>query len=268
MTQANAPVADDERAHGHRSGLRSSRKPLYLQIAETLREEIRSGDHPVGRHMPPEAELCERFGISRFTARGALRLLEEQGLITRRRGSGTTVRSTEVRTDFEQHIHSFDDLLQFTNATGLKLLFSDRITADSTLAGWLNVRVGSEVIHFHGIRYHRRTQEPYCLGEIFRRASWQGLPEGFTRMEDSLRHLIEEQSLQQIQRVEQSLSAVAMTPDQALELNVSSSTPGFRAVRRYFDRKGHLLLAAVTLHPGHLFNYFARYERTDPSVRV
>jgi DNA-binding GntR family transcriptional regulator len=82
-------------------------------------------------------------------------------------------------------------------------------------------------------------------------------------MEDSLRHLIEQQSLQQIQRVEQSLSAVSMTPDQANELNVASSTPGFRAVRRYFDRKGHVLLVAVTLHPGHLFNYFARYERSE-----
>ena len=267
MTQAHAPVADDG-GHGHRPGLRSSRKPRYLQIAETLREEIRRGDHPVGRHLPAEAALCERFGISRFTTRGALRLLEEQGLITRRRGSGTTVRSSEVRTDFEQHIHSFDDLLQFTNATGLQLLFSDRITADSTLAGWLNVRVGSECLHFHGIRYHRRTQEPYCLGEIFRRASWQGLPEGFTRMEDSLRYLIEQQSLQQIQRVEQSLSAVTITPDQAHELNVAPSSPGFRAVRRYFDRKGHLLLVAVTLHPGHLFSYFARYERSDPTVSI
>lgn len=85
-------------------------------------------------------------------------------------------------------------------------------------------------------------------------------------MEESLRHLIEEQNLQQIQRVEQSLSAVVVTPDQAHELNISPNTPGFRAVRRYFDRKGHLLLVAVTLHPGHLFSYSARYERSDATV--
>jgi GntR family transcriptional regulator len=268
MTQAQSPAAEVE--HGHGRGLRTPRKPRYLQIAETLRSEIRHGDHPVGRHLPTEVALCKRFSISRFTARGALRLLEEQGLISRRRGSGTTVRSAEVRNDFEQHVHGFDDLLQFTNATQLQLLYSDRVAADSTMAGWLNVRVGSECLHFHGIRYHRRTQAPYCLGDIYRRASWQGLAQGqgFTRLEDAMRHFIEAQNLQRIGRVEQSLSAVALTEDQAHELKVRDDTPGFRAVRRYFDLKGHLMLVAVTLHPGHLFSYFTRFERSEQSMRI
>ena len=90
MTQAHAPVVDDGDGHGHRPGLRSSRKPRYLQIAETLREEIHRGEHPVGQHLPTESALCKRFGTSRFTARAALRLIEEMGLISRRRGSGTT----------------------------------------------------------------------------------------------------------------------------------------------------------------------------------
>ena len=265
MTQAQAPA--DESA-GHSRGLRSSRKPRYVQIAETLREEIAHCKYPVGRHLPSEAVLCKRFSASRFTVREALRHLEELGLISRRRGSGTTVRSAEVQNDFEQRIHSFDDLLQFTNATGLQLLFSDRIHAEPALASWLNVRVGSECLHFHGIRYHRRTQQPYCLGEIYRRASWQGLPQGFSQLEDAMRHFIERQDLQQIGRVEQSLSAVALTEDQARELNVLPNTPGFRAVRRYFDRTGHLLIVAVTLHPGHRFSYFSRYERTDPGMRI
>lgn len=266
MTEAHNPAADED--HGLDRGLRSQRKPRYLQIAETLRGEIRHGEHPVGRHLPTEAVLCKRFSISRFTARGALRLLEEQGLIHRRRGSGTVVRSAEVRNDFQQHIHGFDDLLQFTNATQLQLLYSDRVAADSTLAGWLNVRVGAECLHFHGIRYHRRTQAPYCLGDIFRRASWQGLSHGFTRLEDALRHFIEAQNLEQIGRVEQSLSAVALTEDQAHELKVRNDTPGFRAVRRYFDLKGHLMLVAVTVHPGHLFSYFTRFERSDTRIRI
>ncbi len=269
MTQARAPVVDaDDSGHGHRPGLRSSRKPRYLQIAETLREEIHRGEHPVGQHLPTESALCKRFGTSRFTARAALRLIEEMGLISRRRGSGTTVLSAEAQNDFEQRIHSFDDLLQFTNATGLQLLFSDRIHADPTLAGWLNVRVGSDCLHFHGIRHHRRTQHPYCLGDIYRRASWQGLPQGFEHMEEAMRHYIERQDLQQIGRVEQSLSAVALTADQAHELQVPLNTPGFRSLRRYFDLKGHLVLVALTLHPGHLFSYFSRYERSDASMRI
>ena len=118
-------------------GLRSSRQPRYLQVSETLREEIRRGEHPVGKAFPTEAVLCKRFKISRFTARAALQLLTDQGLILRRRGAGTLVRSAETRVTYEQHIRNIDDLLQYTNATGFQFLHTDRVVADSVLAGWL-----------------------------------------------------------------------------------------------------------------------------------
>jgi len=266
MTQAHRPTVDTEPEDSR--GLRSSRKARYVDVAEELRDEIRLGDHPVGKNFPTEAALCKRFDISRFTARAALHLLTEQGLILRRRGAGTLVRSSETRVSYEQHIRSIDDLLQFTNATNFQYLYTDRIEADSIVAGWLNVAVGTECIHLHGIRYHRRTQQPYCLGEVYRRASWQGLPTGFARMEDAMRQLMEHEFQQRIGKVEQSLSAVPMTEEQAHELKVRPDTPGFRSVRRYFDLNGRLVLVAVTLHPGHQFSYFSRYERIDPAIRA
>lgn len=41
--------------------------------------------------LPPEQELCMRYGVSRQTVRSALALLEKQGLITRRQGSGSFI---------------------------------------------------------------------------------------------------------------------------------------------------------------------------------
>ena len=123
MTQAILP-ADDTLSHEPVRELRSSRKPRYLQVADALREEIKQGNHPVGQHLPTETEICKRFSISRFTARAALRLLEEQGLISRRRGSGTTVRSAEAQISYDQHVRTIDDLLQYTNATGFQYLES------------------------------------------------------------------------------------------------------------------------------------------------
>lgn len=253
--------ADD--GPGLTPGLRSSRKPRYLVIAEQLRAEIGEGVHPVGRRMPTEDLLCRRFAASRFTVRAALRHLEDSGLIVRRRGSGTLVRSNQTQLGYEQHIRTVDDLLQFTNATPLRFLHSDRLFADPTLASWLNVRVGDECIHLHGIRHHRRSGEPFCLGEIYRRASWQGLPPGHARMEDALRQLMEREFEQHIGRIEQSLSAVSMSAEEAQELGVPPETPGFRTVRRYFDPRGRLVLAAVTLHPGPQFTYVTRYQRSD-----
>ena len=54
-----------------RRGLRASRKPRYLQVADILRDELKRGEHPVGGMLPTEAQLCERFTISRYTAREA-----------------------------------------------------------------------------------------------------------------------------------------------------------------------------------------------------
>src|SRR4051812_36682973 len=69
-------------------------QPRYQQVARELKRGIADGTWPVGARLPTELELCERFGISRFTARAAVRLLEQSGLITRRQRVGTVVVAT------------------------------------------------------------------------------------------------------------------------------------------------------------------------------
>ena len=62
--------------------------PAYSRVAEHLRRNIRMGNLVHGASLPPEPELAKDFGISRVTLRHALRLLEQQGLIHKRRGKG------------------------------------------------------------------------------------------------------------------------------------------------------------------------------------
>ena len=64
---------------------------LYQKIASTLREEILEGKWEPGGLMPTEAKLGARFSVSRLTVRHAVAILEEEGLVVRRRGSGTYV---------------------------------------------------------------------------------------------------------------------------------------------------------------------------------
>src|SRR5262249_18254501 len=56
----------------------------YLQVARTLRKEIVDGVYPVGSQLPTEHELCERFAVSRYTIREALRRLREDNLVSSR----------------------------------------------------------------------------------------------------------------------------------------------------------------------------------------
>ena len=68
-------------------------EPKHLQISRDLLAEIAAGKYgPAGR-LPSEAQLGKRFGVSRPTVARALRDLQEQGLIERRVGSGTYMRS-------------------------------------------------------------------------------------------------------------------------------------------------------------------------------
>lgn len=61
----------------------------YQILAERLREELSRNSGRQGYKLPTELELTERYQLSRQTVRHALRLLEEEGLIQRRQGSGS-----------------------------------------------------------------------------------------------------------------------------------------------------------------------------------
>ncbi len=65
--------------------------PKYQHIASELRDEIQSGQLSPGQTLPTEELLTQRFAASRQTVRQALSLLVEEGLITKRRGSGSRV---------------------------------------------------------------------------------------------------------------------------------------------------------------------------------
>jgi GntR family transcriptional regulator len=71
------------------------RGPLYLQIADQLREEIGLLDR--GARIPSEPQLAKDWGVSRFTVAKAVEQLVDEGLITRRQGSGSFVAEAPLR---------------------------------------------------------------------------------------------------------------------------------------------------------------------------
>lgn len=69
------------------------RNPLYVQIKQLILDDIRHGVWKAGEKLPTESELAERFGVSIGTVRRAMGGLEDEGIISRREGSGTFVRT-------------------------------------------------------------------------------------------------------------------------------------------------------------------------------
>lgn len=64
---------------------------LYRQVAEQIRALIEAGELKPGTRLPPERELAERFAVSRPTVREALIVLEVEGHIQIRMGSGVYI---------------------------------------------------------------------------------------------------------------------------------------------------------------------------------
>lgn len=70
------------------------RSALSDQVIAQLRNQITSGEWPVGSRIPTEPELVEQLGVARNTVREAVRALAHNGLLDIRQGSGTYVVAT------------------------------------------------------------------------------------------------------------------------------------------------------------------------------
>src|SRR5207302_2235789 len=71
----------------------ASDRSVYKQIADHLRTAIARGRLHEGDQLPSEARLMGHYGVARMTIRNAMRLLQDEGLVTAEHGRGVYVRS-------------------------------------------------------------------------------------------------------------------------------------------------------------------------------
>lgn len=63
----------------------------YQTIADDLRRSIADKTFDSGMRLPTTSELCKRYGVSKITVKRAMDELSQEGLVSRKRGSGTFV---------------------------------------------------------------------------------------------------------------------------------------------------------------------------------
>ncbi|MET9346200.1 GntR family transcriptional regulator [Streptomyces termitum] len=88
---------------GHR------RRPV-VALYERIADAVHDGTYPPGSTLPSEPRLAAELGVSRPALREALLLLQEDGLLTVRRGVGRTVNARPPRRGFE-HLQPLEDLV-------------------------------------------------------------------------------------------------------------------------------------------------------------
>ncbi|MFC0524199.1 GntR family transcriptional regulator [Pontibacillus salicampi] len=91
--------------------IRTDTRHLYLQVIDQLKRDIESGLYKEREKLPSEFELSKLLGVSRATLREALRILEEENVVTRRHGVGTFVNAKPIFSSGIEELFSVTDMI-------------------------------------------------------------------------------------------------------------------------------------------------------------
>lgn len=102
----------------------------YLQIADDLRTAVESGALPPGAQLPSLPTLASEYDVSLGTAKSALTVLRDAGLIVTRPGKGSYVRTQTCDADDGKTPADFEDLRRFVERLAKRLDAVERRLAD------------------------------------------------------------------------------------------------------------------------------------------
>lgn len=134
---------------------------LHVAIAESLREQIRSGSLVAGQPVPSEAELCAQWNASRAPVRQAMAALRAEGVISSGRGRRSTVRAEAVGQPFDTLMSYSSWARSLGRVPGQRTVELGLRTADSDAAAALQLDEGSMVVQ--GLRLRTLDGVPAML---------------------------------------------------------------------------------------------------------
>jgi GntR family transcriptional regulator len=132
-------------------------RPLSLQLADLVRDEIRSGVRAPGSQLPTESEFQSTYDVSRTTVRSALQVLGAEGLVVTRKGYGSFVRDrVPLRRVSSSRRHAahrgsgkpvFDtEAVEQGQVPTRQMLEVGRTQVPAEVAEWLKVPRGEQVV--------------------------------------------------------------------------------------------------------------------------
>jgi GntR family transcriptional regulator len=104
--------------------------PIYQDIIEYIRKRIENKEWVPGDTIPTERALCEIFQVSRMTVRHAVDELTQEGILIRKRGSGTYVSSPRLIHDIEHLSLSHDAELLKDDSLVSKVISLELVESD------------------------------------------------------------------------------------------------------------------------------------------
>jgi len=132
---------------------RSPSRYRYVEARDQIVAFIAAERLARGERLPTERELSETLGVSRPTLRQALELLEHDGLIERRQGSGTYVAEPRVAVDVRVLVSLTRSIVASGMTPGAHVITSKVVPATGELVSRFAVPPQTPLQHFERVRY-------------------------------------------------------------------------------------------------------------------
>jgi GntR family transcriptional regulator len=236
----------------------------YLQVARALRKEIVEGVYPVGSQLPTEHELCERFAVSRYTVREALRRLRDDNLVSSRPRTGTLVVPRPSSDSYVQHVMSINDLLAFATDTRFAIDSIAMVRIDDELAARTGLTSDEQWLTVRGFRLAKtagQVEAALCRTEYYVNRAFAAVGRMLQRHEGPIFPLIEDLFGLSIVEVHQEITAVLIPPALADGLDVEPGSPALQVQRTYTTSDGQVAQVTINTHPASRFRHSMTMRR-------
>ncbi|MDN0122107.1 transcriptional regulator ExuR [Yersinia aleksiciae] len=129
---------------------------LYQQLAAELKQRIEAGVYPVGDKLPAERYISEEMNVSRTVVREAIIMLEVEGYVEVRKGSGIHVMSNK-----QKHLVMPNQGIEFATAGPFELLQARQLI-ESNIAEFAATQVTrQDIVQLIEIQKHARQEDRF-----------------------------------------------------------------------------------------------------------
>ena len=233
---------------------RTNPLPLYYQLKEVLKQQIRSGHLAPHTAIPSEPELVANYHVSRATVRQALSELVHEGLLYRQHGKGTFVCEPRVQQTQSELTSLTEEIQRRGKRPGGLLLVSELIRGSEAVRKQLSLIDTEQTIRIERLRTANDIPLAYEVdylpypraASIYQRA--KELSDG------SLYNLMNSEGLNPY-IVEQKIRVGTATVREAELLRIPPGEAGLHFTSTAFDLTGSPIEYSETFFPGTQYDF-------------
>lgn len=226
---------------------------LAHKTRDAIRQLIESEALGPGDRVPTEAQVAERFGVGRTTIREAFRLLEQEGVVVSKQGTGRFVRDYSRLQRPLTKLEGVTDMLDsrgFTVATQVVSVGVDEPTDRERSS--LELESSKSVVRLVRLRQHRERTLVYSV-DIFDRSIFHA-PLSSIDWTDSLFALMQGQGVT-VTSADATVSATLVTPDSLVGLDVETPEAWLLIEQLHRDQRGRPAILSEDYHRGTDFQF-------------